>query len=281
MLYCSAQPSRRRRCYPNSRSLSGSDTLLSGLLSALADLQIRTTSPTTQLHLLNLPAELRIQIYEAVLLDTQPPLAILGTCRQIAMEAQPTLYQRHLTFPSQASLFNWIERSRSINLSRVKILTLRLSDVDLSALLDEQNGRPATQPDVWTMYQDELEKLDRALESLPNIAELSVTPPKAGHSRLLRGMYLSFLGLIPHRYPRLKRLTVEDTEAILAKVPDLKDLGSVVCSMATKPHAEDTKERQDSAISLPKAQASKRQPTRLDAKRRKRRRTRAYIKKEP
>lgn len=67
---------------------------------------------------------------------------------------------------------------------------------------------------------------------LPSVSELTVTPPQAGHSQLLRGMYFSFLALVPRLYPGLKRLTVDDTEGIVESVPSLTQLSSICFSVA-------------------------------------------------
>ncbi|KAK5129447.1 hypothetical protein LTR08_003240 [Meristemomyces frigidus] len=194
-------------------------------------------------------AELRIAIYEATLLHPHPNLALLRACRQIAMEAQPTLYQRPFTFASQATLFAFLARSRSVNLKRVRTLTLRLTDIDLSALL--LDGTRQTRTSVWRLYQEQLERLDQALASLPSVAELTVTPPRASRSQLLRGLYLSFLALIPRRYPHLKRLVVDDEEELLESVPGLRGLEDVCFGVASGEQRDAPRRRRDSVTSLP------------------------------
>lgn len=57
---------------------------------------------------LAIPPELRDGIYTAALSGSSD-LALLQTCRQINMEAQPALFQRPVTHSSQASLFAWAE----------------------------------------------------------------------------------------------------------------------------------------------------------------------------
>ncbi|KAK3666738.1 hypothetical protein LTR22_002325 [Elasticomyces elasticus] len=177
---------------------------------------------TTESRLLALPPELRIQIWELVLLPTEFSLQLLQLNRQITMEALPILYQRPLTFVSQLSLFAWIDRSRSSILKRVHTLDLRLTDVDLSPLLDQD--RRSTRTNIWALYQSELERLDHALEALTGLYDLTVTPPGTCHSTLLKGMYLSFLARIRVHCPRLRRLTLKDNEEVLNKVPALKSL---------------------------------------------------------
>ncbi|KAK4902929.1 hypothetical protein LTR27_000868 [Elasticomyces elasticus] len=141
------------------------------------------------------------------------------------MEAVPVLYQRPLAFDAQASLFAWIERSRSSNLKRVHTLDLHLTDVDLQPLLDQD--RRSTRTSVWALYQSELERLDHALKALTGLHELKVTPPGASHSMLLSSMYLSFLARIPMHCPKLRRLILKDDQEVLNKVPALRSLASV------------------------------------------------------
>ncbi|WPH02003.1 Hypothetical protein R9X50_00485700 [Acrodontium crateriforme] len=179
--------------------------------------------PSHESHLLALPPELRNKIYSAALLDTIPNIALLQACRQINMEAQSTLYQRHISFSSQETFLQWIERSHSSNLRDVKRLTLQITDIDLSPLFDRDRGCR----NAWSLYQRELQQLDQALASLPNVSDLTITPPTSSCSQLVRGMYLSFLTLISQRYPKLENLILNDHEDILQKVPALGRLPKV------------------------------------------------------
>jgi len=181
-------------------------------------------------HLLALPAEMRIHIYELVLLSQPQDLCLLQASRQVNMEAQPILYQRPLTFSSQANLFLWIDRSRSCNLKRVKSLTLRLTDIDLTSLLCLEHWH--TRTSVWDLYQQELERLDNALEVLPNVEHLTIIPRRAMHSHLLRGMYRGFLSLIPQRCQRLKQLALEDDGEVFDVAASRS--GSIECTQAAQ-----------------------------------------------
>ncbi|KAK3072207.1 hypothetical protein LTR53_007238 [Teratosphaeriaceae sp. CCFEE 6253] len=202
--------------------------------SVTATSETRPMAPT----LLTLPAELRVEIYEAVLLSNPSSLDIMRVCHQINTEALPTLYQRRLTFNSQADLFTWLNRSRSTNLQRVRSLTLKLTDVDLAPVLDP--AQRYSSAGVWTLYQRELERLADALAALPKVTTLTVTPPTARHSQLLRGLYLSFLALIPRRLLKLARLEIEDSLAVLGTVPMLRQLKTVVCTVPERQPSEDT-----------------------------------------
>lgn len=177
---------------------------------------------------------MRLDIYELALLDSRPAtpsLQLLQTCRHISMEARPSLYKRPTSFTSQAKLFAWIDGSRKQDLRRVRGLTVRLTDVDLSSLLDRPTTSTAeTRGGVWALYQHELERLDDAVKALPSLSSLTVVPPRAGRSQLLKGLYHSFLALLPKRCPKLKHLELQDAEEVLDAVPALRDLPNVKCT---------------------------------------------------
>lgn len=62
---------------------------------------------------------------------------------------------------------------------------------------------------------------------------LRIVPPGPSHSQLLKGMYLSLLALLPRRCPKLKNLTIDDSDAVLQKVPSLKRIASVTFTYAS------------------------------------------------
>ncbi|EME41261.1 hypothetical protein DOTSEDRAFT_46292 [Dothistroma septosporum NZE10] len=143
------------------------------------------------------------------------------------MEASSMLWQRPASFPSQAKLFSWIQRSVTADLRRVRTLTLRLTDVDLSCLIN-LSPRRGQVSSAWSLYQQELEELNVALQRLPGLVDLTIIPCDRNGSQLLNGMYLSFLGMIAVHLPRLKQLAIHDGESVLEKVPKLKQLSKVV-----------------------------------------------------
>lgn len=219
----------------NALSLDHQQEVLQHSLEALSidPSPTNNTSPNeTTSHFLALPAELRLAIYTAILLDpSNNNLNLLLTSNQIHMEATPILYQRPISFPSQSTLLAWITRSSPVDLARVRTLTLRLTDVDFSPLLQtapSASNRSVPRLTAWNLYQHELETLDKALQSLSGLLDLTIIPPERSNSQLLRGMYLSFLGLIPERLPRLRRLAIHDAENVREKVPNLRKLSGTV-----------------------------------------------------
>jgi hypothetical protein len=159
------------------------------------------------------------------------------------MEAQPLLYHRPIKLSSQAKLFDWVNRSRASNLKHVRNLSLQLTDVDMTLRIPssersrtQHQHSPSPQrqhyhqaPSAWSLYEDELCNFDAALRALPSLTEITIVPPRAMHSQLLRGMYLSVLALIPRLHPCLKLLVVhDDEESVLRSVKALRNLPRVV-----------------------------------------------------
>ncbi|KAK4570223.1 hypothetical protein LTR86_002303 [Recurvomyces mirabilis] len=134
------------------------------------------------------------------------------------MEARPILYQRPLTLISQAQFFELVQRSDPVDLLHIS----------LSSLLDGSARITA-----WALYQKELERLDRAFRTISGLRRLVLRPPAVSHSQLLRGMYLSFLSLIPQQHPSLQNLVIEDNKDLLNKVPSLRDLPNVHFTITT------------------------------------------------
>ncbi|KAH9810099.1 hypothetical protein Tdes44962_MAKER01072 [Teratosphaeria destructans] len=159
-----------------------------------------------------------------------PGLSLLCTCQQINMEAHSSLYERDACFSSQSDLFTWIQQSRQSDLRKVKRLTLTLTDIDLSSLRQKSRSqRPlSAYSAAWSLYVEELERLREALEALPMVTELAVLPPSGSQSKLLRGLYLAFLGLIARDCPGLRQLSIDDDEEIVRIVPELKSIPHVV-----------------------------------------------------
>lgn len=178
--------------------------------------------------LLQLPRELREDICLFALLASDTPVSLITTCQQLNMEAQPLLYQRPVRLSSQTKLFDWIRRSRGSNLKQVRHLALQLTDIDMTPSLAFDRVEAQRAPSAWSMYEDELSRFDAALRSLPSLTEITIVPPRAMHSQLLKGMYLSLLALIPRIHPGLKLLIIHDEAATLDVVTALRGLPKVI-----------------------------------------------------
>lgn len=229
------------------------ELLVSSLSTSFKNLRVdkpaSAASGEPVLSFLHLPPEIRLAIYEVVLVDNIDSTAILQICRQINMEAHEVLYQRPSSFNTQAKLFAWIERSRIANLNRVRKITLRLTDVDLTSLLETPSSKRQTRTTVWSLYKDDLQKLEQSLSTLPNLSSLTIIPPKICHSHLLKNMYHTFLSEIPRRCPRLKRLEIYDSDNLLDTVPALKDVRHVTfTASSSKASVESKEDRGDSRM---------------------------------
>jgi hypothetical protein len=182
-------------------------------------------APTSPL--LQLPPELRDEIYRFALLSSNTTLSLLTTSHSIKMEAQPLLYQRPIKLSAQSKLFDWTARSRASNLKQVRNLTLHLTDIDLSPLLDPDAIFSQPPVTAWSLYEDEVVRFDNAFHLLSGLLELTIIPPRIMHSQLMRGLYHTLLSLIPRRYPRLRLLVIHDESAILDAVAALQGLPKV------------------------------------------------------
>lgn len=138
------------------------------------------------------------------------------------------LHQRPITFSSQSALFSWIAETQREDLERVRSIKLHLTDIDLSSLFDPRpmNGKRGGSS-CWYLYSAELLRLDQALRALAGLVELTIIPPERSTS-LMRGMYLSFMEVVPMRCSRLRLLTIYDQETLLGKVPGLGKVPKVV-----------------------------------------------------
>jgi hypothetical protein len=187
-----------------------------------------------------LPLEMRQAIYEAAIFDDSDggpnsdenmtpstSASLVQTCRQVKIEAEPKRYQRPQSFSSQRKLFAWIDHSRHSNLERVRTLTLHLTDIDVSSVLVPNIFDPHEGVRPSDLYRHELAQLEDALRCLPNLASLTIIPPKKNHA-MLSNFYRSFLVCIPTRCPKLMRLELHDTNDILAYAPTLNNIEEVV-----------------------------------------------------
>jgi len=126
------------------------------------------------------------------------------------MEVRAQLYPRAVKFASQTALFDWIKQGRSSDMRQVTSLDLTLRDVDLSPVFGMDGGTGHPRKSAWDLYQQDLQKMKRALTALPSIQRLIITPPKTTNSSFLRIMYLSCLELIPQCCRILAKLTAHD-----------------------------------------------------------------------
>lgn len=168
--------------------------------------------PANPTPLLDLPLELREEIYKEVLVSPAKSFGLLQTCREIHDGAQKFLYQRPLVFRSQLDLCKWSRSTLAENCSRVTEISLFLQDVDLGAILQPQvtSAMVASPPRLLTstLYEIELSKLCEALKRLPKVEIFSLRVLDR-QSFLYRAFITNVLNSLSSTFPVLKDLRVE------------------------------------------------------------------------
>lgn len=162
-------------------------------------------------YLLQIPFELRRQIYDVVLcLPARDHLSLLSTCRQIQNEAHIYLYRRHIVLNSQRALHLFVHRSSRAMLEQVTILTLRLEDARpeehlpvLGQLANE--GLPFGSPS-HPLYR-EYQVIIRLLRQLPSVVDLSILPPKGRTSYPPPDLVEGVLNFTCMQWPSLSKFT--------------------------------------------------------------------------
>ncbi|KJX97696.1 hypothetical protein TI39_contig470g00003 [Zymoseptoria brevis] len=142
----------------------------------------------------------------------------------------PSTEKLQRSFLSQAKLYTWLHRASDSEIKRLKILTLHLTDIDLTPLFEEPSSSSTVREprrNAWSLYQQDLAKLDRAMQALTGLTDLTIVPPEQG-TALVRGMYLTALGIVAGRCKGLRCLTVRDEEGVREHIPGFTGLGKVV-----------------------------------------------------
>lgn len=167
--------------------------------------------------LLDLPLEIRQLIYDYTL--AQPAsgdgISLLRANRQLAIEAKGSLYARPLVFTSQSIWFDCLAFSDALHLRRVQTFTLRLTDLDVTVLLNNSETGPPSRPPLtlWELYSDECRKLEDALRRMPNITTFTLLAPSSMHSFLFQDLYRKFVRLVPETLPRLRTFDIPKDES--------------------------------------------------------------------
>lgn len=146
---------------------------------------------------LSLPLEVRAYIMELASQDNPQRISLLLVSRDLHMEAAPYIYNQHATFESQALFFTWLAQSHPANLLRVREMSLRLSDIDVSSRIDSSHNQPV----LWDMYADELTRLCDSFRRLPNLCKLRILDPRSLHSHLFKDLVHQFLRHLPTLLP--------------------------------------------------------------------------------
>jgi hypothetical protein len=206
-----------------------------------------------------LPAEIRMAIYEAALLDTVHPFSVLQTCQQVYDEALPVLYKRSAKFTSQTNFIKWTERSTASNLDKITKLRLTLSDIDLSLFNEYRTFlRPTQSIGIWRICNRDFKQLQQSLKKLPNLSSLTIIPPEHRSSAFRAGVYIPLLKSLPEICPSLRHLELHEEEDLLNRIPPLETIPKVTFTKAlprsSHPGSEDEERNrlpeQDATVEL-------------------------------
>ncbi|KAF2262453.1 hypothetical protein CC78DRAFT_545791 [Lojkania enalia] len=162
--------------------------------------------------LLKIPLEVRELIYKEALCSSWSSSHLLRTCKEIYSEAQKYLYQRPITFGSQAALFHWLNTTPERYRHVVTNITFALQDVDLKPLLSPSKGddlAPMPRLRAWEIYEIGLEELQESLEKLPNVRNMTIEALPGRQSHLYQDFLAKLLESLGRVYPGLHALSLE------------------------------------------------------------------------
>ena len=161
----------------------------------------------------SLPLELREQIYQSLLSSPAQGSDVLRTCHEIYTEARKFLYQRPLTFRSQAVLYTWLANAPKELLSHVSKICLNVQDVDLNPILSAEDSidQSCTPPRLmtWELYKAELARLEQALRRIPTVKSITIRAPSSQHSFLYHKFMTGILDMLSPLFPDLLDLQLD------------------------------------------------------------------------
>ncbi len=166
------------------------------------------TTRRGKLSLLDIPTELRVEIYKLLFSTPGTAYGILETCRQIRSEALPASYQRRLDFGCQRLLYRWLDRADSQLLHLVKSVRFTIYSPDLASILRLDRIVEPERSAIWKVHTTELEKLASAFKSFPNLRELTIYEHSNGCSHFLQNLILAFLDFLALECPQLCELAL-------------------------------------------------------------------------
>ncbi|KAI9736351.1 MAG: hypothetical protein M1834_001237 [Cirrosporium novae-zelandiae] len=186
--------------------------------------------------LMDLPPELRMQIYEKLLSHPRcQNTQILRVCRTIYWEARSALFKRGIDFESQSDLYAWLQRVDQGHLSYVTGLGIRLQDVsgdDLFASLSDriQQAKMTTSSSKHkqpSLYSREIERLRPTLALFYNVKEFKIYKPRSNEIPPDSEMYEGVLHKINNLFPKLERLSLYIDKIPMSSVARIRTLKSL------------------------------------------------------
>lgn len=180
--------------------------------------------------MLELPLEIRRQIYTYLTgLSRVDHLNFLCACKKLHDEAQVSYLSRPLCFSDQEELTQFSSQPYRSQ-AYVQDLSLVLTDLDrdvmrpfLAQVVMDMSKRTFQYP-----YELEATRTTYALQSLPNIARLSLLEPtRSGVTPAPRLLLNNVLNWIAQQYVGLRRLRIDSSNVSLEPIASLHNLRSL------------------------------------------------------
>ena len=177
-----------------------------------------STPNKTRTRLLDIPTELREQVYDAVLHENPSSLYNLAlTSRQISREAIPYLFKQSLVFDGQSELHEWLKTVRPSYLHYVTTIQFKLHDIDPEKIVGALGQRlrrtglsgpsePLSDPYKQACDQ-ELGHLYEAFRMLPKVTHFTILPITRADPRPPYRMLYHFFEMLVRSFPNLISLT--------------------------------------------------------------------------
>ena len=193
------------------------------------------TPKKTRTNFLDIPTELREQIYNAVLNATPLSLySLVLTGRQISREARPYLFKQSLVFDGQSELHEWLKTVNHSYLHYVTNIQFKLHDIDPDEIVGAlgkrlrrmgMSGPPEPHSDPYKQACDmELGRLQEAFRLLPKVTHFTIlTITKADPQPPYRMLY-NFCKMLSQSLPNLISLTNHEDSLPMSFVAPLQKL---------------------------------------------------------
>ena len=137
---------------------------------------------------LSLPAALRERIYAEVLISLEQGPEILRSCRQVEREARKFLYQRPVNFPTQRSMYEWLDGTPDDLLAQVIDISVAVQDIDLRSILHPHASTILSsyphQLFAGELYEAEVSRFTLALKRLPHVKTIAIQASSNSPSHL-------------------------------------------------------------------------------------------------
>lgn len=208
------------------------------------DTERRDTAAAGPPPFLELPLEIRRQIYETTLgLCLADQLSLLSTNHQVYDEGYDFVFRRPLTFSSRMHLQLFVNSHSPDVLGQVRSLRLRLGELEPSAmetyLRNAIIGIPVSPSDH--PYVLESEAMLSCLRTMPNLKHFSLLPPRQrNRNPAPREFVQHLLAQMPQHTRQLESLSIStDLKSLdfLTDISRLRFLQSSGCSDIDSPSA--------------------------------------------